>query len=163
MNLNSYSAVTEPKTLVLTDQSSAQDSSTSKTAICRAVFDDLMDRDLLGFLLSSAHLRKYLAHLSAYAEPKLAATIKRNIGNVEVIDDFHKHILFMFKGSYIAEAKIKSRAEMLLVLDAKFEEFANGLESVDVRYETSIMDLDAVEMAWKYRHACGLGRVIPGE
>lgn len=134
----------------------AENTATS-IAVCRAVFDDLMERDLLGFLLSTTYLQKYLAHFSTYAQPSFARLVSRNIMNAEVVASFHKHMLKMYSGIYIQEAKIAAHSELLAALDAKYEEFANELDSGDIRYEASLKQLKCVELAWKYRHACGKG------
>lgn len=126
-------------------------------AVCRAVFDDLMERDLLGFLLSTTHLQKYLAHFTTYAHPNFASLVSRNIMNVEVVASFHKHMLKMYSGIYIQEAKIATHSELFTVLDAKYKKFADDNDSGDVKYEASLKQLECVELAWKYRHACGKG------
>jgi hypothetical protein len=129
----------------------------TETDLCREVFDDLMDRDLLGFLLSSSHLRKYLAHYPSYAEPKFAEPVKRNNAHSAVVDAFHQKLLGMFSGAYIAEAAIKDRDELMATLEAKYEDFASKLKSSYVLYEPSLKQLESVDLAWRYRNACGAG------
>lgn len=142
----------------------AQPETTGNTAttiaLCRHVFDDLLDKDLLGFLLSSSHLQKYLAHFSTYAQPQFAELVRRNIMSAEIVANFHKYMLKMYAGIYIREAEIEDHIDLLAILDVKFQAFTRELEPCDVRYETSTKQLESVERAWKYRHACGAGRPI---
>lgn len=136
--------------------------SLSSTELSRVVFDDLMERDLLGFLLSSSHLHKYLAALCTYAESPAREHIRRMISNVDLVNQFHQATLKMFAGSYIQEASIKDRAQLHAVLDHQYESFITGLDlHEDVRFETSLQQLESVELTWKYRSACGNGRPLP--
>lgn len=132
-------------------------STKSSKDLSRAVFDDLLEHDILGFLLSSNHLRKYLAHFSTYAEPEVAQIIKRNICNVDIVDKFHKETLEMFAGAYIPESKCSTAIELMRALDAKYENYAKDLDSLDVRYEVSLKQLESVDLAWQYRNACNAG------
>lgn len=129
----------------------------SQKAISRAVFDDLLERDIVGFLLSSEHLRKYLAHFATYAEPTIAKTIKRNICSVDIIDQFHEQTLEMFAGAYIPESKCATLKDLMHALNVKYEAYAKELHSCNVHYEASLQQLTSVELAWQYRHACTAG------
>lgn len=137
-------------------QSRQLSTATSKT-ISRAVFDDLLERDLLGFLLSSVHLRMYFAHFSQYAEPEIAQLIMRHICNVDVVDKIHENILEMFSCTFIPESRISKKKELLGVLDEKFEEYKQDLAPCGVQYGASSHQVQSVEMAWKYRSACIAG------
>lgn len=152
---------TAPTFIPAVAQPEASEALTS-AEVSRLVFDDLMDRDLLGFLLSSSHLHKYLAALCTYAEASVAEHVRRMIGNVDLSNQFHKTTLKMFAGSYIPETSIKDRGQLIAVLDHKYEAFLAGLDSAeDVRFETSLHQLESVELAWKYRTVCGNGRPLP--
>lgn len=126
----------------------------------RAVFDDLMDKDLLGFLLSSSHLRKYLSQFSNYTEPQFSESVIRTIGNSMVADAFHQSLLAMFSGVYIAEATIKARSELLAVLDAKYQNFVQKLNLSGKDCEVSSQQIESVELAWRYRNACSSGSYL---
>jgi hypothetical protein len=141
------------------DQPTAEENSANNQDLCRAIFDDLMDRDILGFLLSTAHMHKYLALYATYVEPRFAAAVQRSTKNPDVVDCLHQAILKMFAGIYIAEAAMKDRSEMLAALERKYETLALELGASEVHFEAPLHQLESVELAWKYRNACALGRL----
>lgn len=136
--------------------------SSTKLDLCRDIIDDMMDRGLLGFLLSSTHLRKYLAAYSTYAAKPKAEILRRSLTNVEVMDEIHTKMIDMYKGLYIAEARIANATELMAYLDDLYLDFSSSIDLIDVRYETSLQQLETVEMAWRYRSACGRGTQIGG-
>ena len=154
-------AVSVKSSFVNFDESEINYTEITSKDLCRAVFDDLLDKDLLGFLLSSSHFRKYLNHYSDYVEPKFAQVLKRNITNSSIVDAFQEQINEMFKGFYIAEATIRDQAHFLAILEEKYVGFANGNKVGNVCHQVSLNELNSVEMAWKYRGACGAGRIVP--
>lgn len=128
--------------------------------LCRAVIDDMMDRGLLGMLLSSTHFRRYLAAYSTYAAKPEAAKLRRSLSNVEITDALHMQMLTMFKGLYIAEARITNANELMTHLDQVYADYSSSIDLIDVRYETSLAQLESVELAWRYRSACAMGTQI---
>ena len=143
------------------DQAGVTREEVTSKELCANIFDDLLDRNLLGFLLSSAHMRKYLAHYASYAEPKFSAAITRDLASMAVVDKLHKSILQTFSGFFIAEATIGSRRELMRALDTKYEAFAETVGTTAVRYEASVEQLESAELAWRYRNACATGRLTP--
>lgn len=130
--------------------------------LARAVFDDMMDKDLLGLLLSSTHFHKYLAAYSTYARKEHSQAIRLHMTNVDLVNQFHQQMLKMYAGSFIAESSIKVRADLLAALEAKYQAFIEEHAiHEDVRFETTLQELDSIEMAWKYRNACGIGKPAP--
>ena len=132
----------------------------STVELCRDVIDDMMDRGLLGMLLSSTHFRRYLAAYSTYAAKPKAAVLRRSLSNVEVTDALHMQMLKMFKGLYIAEARITNANDLMAHLDQVYADYSSSIDLIDVRYETSLAQLESVEQAWRYRSACAMGTQI---
>lgn len=128
--------------------------------LCCEIFDDLMDRDILGFLLSSAHMRKFFAQFAIHADSKVAKALSGYTQDFDAMDRLHQAILKKFSGIYIAEAAIKERSSMMTLLDRKYEEFVLALGTDEVQYEMPLYQLESVELAWKYRNACATGNLI---
>ncbi len=138
----------------LTDQNDHQERLVTRLELCRSIVDELLDRDLMGFLLSPRHLRKFLAHYSFYAPAPIASQIRRCILNAEITDELHIFILKKFKGLHIPETSIPSSDELKSTLDRKYETFAQEVNTGDVRYEVSLQEHKNIENERRYRHAC---------
>jgi len=126
----------------------------TQAELCREIIDELLDRDLMGFLLSSAHLRRFLANYSTYAPPAQSQMIRRIILNTEVVDEIHIYLLRTYQGLHIKESRIPSRAELHAALDQKFELYACDLFTADIRIEVSLREHAKIENERRYRHAC---------
>lgn len=146
----------------ITSSQPGPDAHVTSIDLSRAVFDEMMDRDLLGFLLSSSHLHKFLAAFSTYAGQDHAQALRRYLTNVDSVHQFHQITLKMFSGAFIAETAIESRTELMAILDKKHADYIKELGiQEDVHYETSLQELESVELAWKYRNVCGNGKPTP--
>lgn len=161
LHMKSNLAFADSAALDLPEQPPSSQAETITTVgLCRDVIDDMMDRGLLGLLLSSTHFRRYLAAYSTYAAKPQAATLRRSLSNVEITDALHMQMLTMFKGLYIAEARITNANALMAHLDQVYADYSSSIDLIDVRYETSLYQLASVEMAWRYRAACAMGTQI---
>ena len=160
-HMKSNLAFADSAALALPEQPSSSEAEIVTTVeLCRDVIDDMMDRALLGLLLSSTHFRRYLAAYSTYAPKAHAATLRRSLSNVEITDALHMQMLTMFKGLYIAEARITNANALMAHLDQVYTDYSSSIDLIDVRYETSLTQLESVELAWRYRSACAMGTQI---
>lgn len=125
------------------------------TKIARDIALDLMSRDLLGFLLSATHMRKYICAYTGYACEKDASVLRRMLANQSAIDQFHHSLLKMYKSLHIAESRIKNPVDLLDALNLKFARFANEVGHVqEDQYCAQIPNLHSVELAYRYLAAC---------
>lgn len=138
----------------LADQLNHQDSFVTKLELGRLIVDELMDRDLMGFLLSPSHLLKFLAHYTFYAPKPVAAQVRRSIVNAEIVDELHLFILQAFKGLHIPETSLLTHDELKLALDRKYETFAQQVDTGDVYYEVSLQENSTIVNVRRYRQAC---------
>lgn len=114
-------------------------------ALCRAVFDDLLERDLLGLLLSTSHFSSYIRGVQLDDASALAQVQ----GNIELEKQLHGNILSMFKAIYIAECRAATQEELNQMLDAKLAEAC-----IQVDNDRLDQYANEVESAWRYRRAC---------
>ncbi len=152
MNTISLDAAFESS--ALTDQNDHQDSLVTRLEVCRSIVDELLDRDLMGFLLSPRHLRKFFAHYTFYAPAPIAVQVSRCIVNAELADDIHLFILKTFKGLHIPETSIATRDQLKVALDRKYESYAKAVSTGDVRYEISLEENKTIVNERRYRQAC---------
>lgn len=152
--MNTISLDAAFRSSALTDQNDHQDSLVTRLEVCRSIVDELLDRDLMGFLLSPRHFRKFLAHYTFYAPAPIAFQVRRCIVNSEVADDLHLFILKTFKGLHIPETAIANPKDLKVELDRQYESFARAVNTSDVRYEVSLQEHKTIENERRYRHAC---------
>ena len=123
-------------------------------AFCREVFDDLLDKDLLGFLFSASHLHRYAGDFATYASASSVGIISRNYSNTPIFESFHKMMLRMFKGIHIEEASIGDYKDVLLSLDEKYQRFSvhlRGVKNTDTLAQTQFL---YPQQSWRYRNSC---------
>lgn len=125
----------------------------SRSDLCDGILDDLLDRNMLGLLLSSPHMRGYAQHFPTYAPPPVAAAAVEAFVTVEGVDEVHQEVLNKSSGLYIEEAKLMDKKQLAKALDKKYMLFLKeiGLES---DLPNTGAHIQAVEMAWRYRHVC---------
>lgn len=128
--------------------------SLTTTDACRAVFDQLIEDDLLGLMFSSSHMHRYLAALTTVCESNLAMYLTRLVSNVEQMHRLHESMLQMYQGVHIPESSIGCRETLFGILEASLQTWMKAKDIGDVHFETCLVQLESVENAWKYRHAC---------
>lgn len=119
-------------------------------SLSRSVFDALLDRDLLGFLLSSKHLRKFMFHHELDASDKVMAMAKSVCADTIEFQEFHQMMLVMYRGVFIAECKYSLTESLMLDLDQKFLALTDATDFSDINHEQHAR----VDMAWRYRRMC---------
>lgn len=125
--------------------------------LCRAVFDELMDKDLLGVLLSAKHFRTFLLNVKVEAPDHIASLAQAVGESVEQACRLQMDILKMYSGVYIAEARCKSEAELHQALDAKLQDSLAPSSRDDAGDDAQSIE---VELAWRYRRTCSFGSPI---
>lgn len=149
-----YAAMGAGVTNEQTDQIPHPRERVTQAQLCREIVDELIERDMLGVLLSSSHLRRFLAHFSTYAPAAQSQMIRRIILNSDVVDEIHMYLLRTYRGLHIEECAIGSRTELHAALDQKFEMYARDLCAADIRIEMPMVESLRIENERRYRHAC---------
>ena len=124
--------------------------------LCRMVFDDLFERDLLGFLLSSRHLSRHMQELASRCDPFTARQIERVLCAVDLAESFHAAMLEMYSGIHVKESSLGSPAALKRDLDEKLKRSLSASDG-DPLFQVSQHEINRVELAWTYRHACESG------
>lgn len=126
-----------------------------KKSLSRAVFDVLLERDLLGFLLSSKHFQIFLMKMELEADTEILSLAREIFSDALKIKDFHDYMLSMFNGIYIKESSFETSGALIANLDVKLADlFVPGADIPTV----GIGAVNHVELAWRYRHSCGGNR-----
>jgi hypothetical protein len=122
----------------------------------KAVIDDLIDKDLVGLLLSTNHLLNYFVYFHDYACPAIAKIIMRHINHQTIIHELNESLLKRYSCLYIAESEYKTKVDLHKALDAKFADYVMNLggKSRNETLAKPTRSLPAIEMAWKYRSLC---------
>lgn len=126
----------------------------SAQAFYREVFDDLMDKNLLGLLFSASHLHRYLAAFATYASSASVGIVNKTLSNTPIFEAFHKMMLKKFKGIYIEEASINDYTEVLASLDQTYQEFGIQLKTVANTHTPAQTQFEDPQHSWKYRNSC---------
>ena len=127
----------------------------SNKNLSRFIFDQLLDRDLLGILLSSKHFKLALMnitlnHRTELPEPEMLREILSD--NVKVLE-FHQLMLSMYAGIYIEECKHDDPAKLMLDLDKKYA----ATDSSSFTFsENCPFEINHVALDWRYRHHCAV-------
>lgn len=126
----------------------------SLKSLSRIVFDELLENDLLGFLLSSKHFKNYICRMKFDTSSVEGQLARELIESGSRLKDFHEATLKMYSGVYIEECQHESNEDLMRDLDGKFSALADaghGPARLDDAQENH------VEMAWKYRRHCNGG------
>ena len=119
--------------------------------LSRAIFDALLERDLLGFLLSSKHFSIFLSQMEFDAGDQEIALAESLLGAPFRLNGFQAFMLDMYSGVYIEECQHKTIESLMLDLDLKAAEMmltSNG------QHSGKEIQINHVELAWRYRHHC---------
>lgn len=102
---------------------------TPSAQLCRIVFHEMFDKNLLGFLYSSQHFQIFIFHLAALCvlKKKDQAMLDILAGDEQLTLQFNKQLLTMFSGIFVEEANCKTHQDLLAKLDLKLVEFETGL------------------------------------
>lgn len=120
--------------------------------LSRAVFDALLDQDLLGLLLSSKHFAAFVKTMRFETRGDAYSLAKSISVDARQIHEFHQVVLAMYSGVYIAECKHKTQAALMADLDAKLATAINLPEAGNDDLDGE--QVNRVEMAWRYRRTC---------
>lgn len=131
----------------------------TRAGLCRAIIDELIDHDLMGFLLSSSHFRRFLSHYATYAPPAQSKMIRRIIPNTKVVDEISIYLLQTYQGLHIRESSIASRSELHVALDQKIMLYTRDICTADIHREESQLEPAKIEDERRYRHACYIATV----
>jgi hypothetical protein len=88
--------------------------------LAERVFADLLEKDLLGFVLSPVHLVKHLLHMTASHDPHLDAQVQQCIDHPACFAHLHQALLDKAEGFYIAEAALDDN-ELMEALDCAYD------------------------------------------
>ena len=121
--------------------------------LCRAIFDNLFEHNLLGALLSSKHFRLYLQDRFQVSECKDHATqtLCKDLplqANTDKIHDIQIQMLKMFSAFFIEESQIESEEELMRDLDMKYYEVFKSLPG---EFEPSHPEIIKI---WNERRLC---------
>ena len=142
----------------------SSDASASLKSLQRLVFDDLFDRDLLGFLLSSNHFAHHLRNMVGRSDRFSARQLGRISNDALLTKEFHLGMLEMYSGAHIKECKHTSAEALMRDLDQQFEQSASD-ESGEVECllaHPGTEEANRVETAWQYRMVCAAGTMFLG-
>ena len=135
-----------------TSTSARQDQGNIKS-LCRAVFDAMLDQDMLGMLLSSKHFHAFLKSTSFACEgdDQTQTLIDLTLCDEARVNAFHQAVLKMYSGVYIAECQHETQEALMSALDAKLATI--GVHGDD-KHTADASQANLVEMAWRYRRIC---------
>jgi hypothetical protein len=118
--------------------------------LSRHVFDELLETDLLGFLLSSKHFEGFIKSMT-FADGSSVGQIARDLfSSDDGIRNFHNATLNLYCGVYIAECCHKSQENLMRDLDAKWLLHKQALNITGMLCAQK----NLVELSWKYRREC---------
>ena len=125
--------------------------------LSRSMFDQLLERDLLGTLLSSNHFKLALRNIALKTEHhELEILQEILIDDVKVLG-FHQLMLSMYAGIYIKECKHEDLARLMLDLDNKYTE--NDSTSFSFS-EICPFQINHVALDWRYRRQCAVDQSV---
>lgn len=140
-------------TIVLKEQS---DSASHIDFFSNLVFDELFDNDLLGLMLSSHHLNKFLFRMKNM-DGKTASLLACIGGEQALFDELHNAMLSKFDGFYIKECSMKAD-ELYKYLDARINGYdfsRNRMTQLEASStEAHVETNNNVLCSWNYRKAC---------
>jgi hypothetical protein len=136
--------------LALQENQMADLAATQKTELhLYDIVDELLEKELLGLLLSTSHFQHYCKIMAKTASEGLSEAFSILGMNQDVATKFQHSAMQQFSGLYIAECKISSKRELAARLDEKLKQFFEA----DFTPEAQIKMSKDIENAWKYRLA----------
>jgi hypothetical protein len=128
--------------------------------LSRVVFDDLFEKDLLGFLLSPMHFHQHLLEMQLYCDQFTTRQLQYVVSDVFHLQEFHKTTLEMFCGTHISECKHKSIAGLMAALDQKCLALPGYKTSHDLVMELNGINQAEIALAWRYRALADGGKSV---
>ncbi len=124
-----------------------------QTGFADQVFAELLEKDLLGFVLSTEHLIKYLLQLTASHDPHISQQTARCIEEPVCFARLHQALLNKAAGFYIAEAAL-DETELMEALDNAYDNsWTNDQLEVAFLDRFENMAFDAIQKVSAHLHA----------
>jgi hypothetical protein len=92
----------------------------AQNSLADHVFKDLLEQDMLGFLLSPVHLAKQLIRMTATHQDGVSEQIKRALASADGFASLHEELLSKSDGFFIQEADYDEES-LGLVLDERYD------------------------------------------